>query len=132
MTKDKALQKARDALEDFTSNEKETNPVLKDRNQMPVSVETYKTIKTALRVLEAEIEGGWQTMESAPHGVWIMIHAYGNWHQACWNANGWWDTYRDNRIMLHVPDYWKPLESQAEKLVQDFIEGLDEQQGGKK
>lgn len=65
----------------------------------------------ALNVLQRIAQGDdWFPIESAPHGIWIMIHAYGNWHQACWNANGWWDTYRDNRIMLQVPEYWKPLD----------------------
>lgn len=51
----------------------------------------------------------WQPIESAPHGVWILIYAYGNVCQACWNANGYWSTFVDSRICPNAATHWMPL-----------------------
>lgn len=51
----------------------------------------------------------WQPIESAPHGIWILIFAYKNVCQACWNSNGYWSTFRDNRIQPIAATHWMPL-----------------------
>ena len=51
----------------------------------------------------------WQPIETAPHGVWILIFAYGVVCQACWNANGYWSTFRENRIQPIAATHWMPL-----------------------
>ena len=51
----------------------------------------------------------WQPIDTAPHGVWILIFAYGVVCQACWNANGYWSAFDNNRIGLGAATHWMPL-----------------------
>lgn len=51
----------------------------------------------------------WRPIESAPHGVWILIFAYGVVCQACWNSNGYWTSFNNNRIALGAATHWMPL-----------------------
>lgn len=51
----------------------------------------------------------WREMDTAPHGQWILISAYGSVCQACWNANGYWTTFADNRIQPTTAEKWMPL-----------------------
>ena len=51
----------------------------------------------------------WRPIESAPHGIWILIFAYENVCQACWDSNGYWSTFRENRIQPIAATHWMPL-----------------------
>jgi hypothetical protein len=51
----------------------------------------------------------WKPIETAPHGVWVLIHAYGIVTQACWNANGWWETFNGNRISIGGATHWTDM-----------------------
>lgn len=51
----------------------------------------------------------WQPIETAPHGIWILIFAYENVCQACWDSNGYWSTFRENRIQPIAATHWMPL-----------------------
>jgi len=51
----------------------------------------------------------WMDIKTAPHGIWVLIFAYGNVCQACWNSNGYWSTFRENRIQPIAATHWMPL-----------------------
>jgi len=55
------------------------------------------------------VPAGWQPIETAPHGVWILIYAYRVVSMACWHADGYWLTFKDNRIMPIAAKHWMPL-----------------------
>lgn len=58
--------------------------------------------------------GGWMPIETAPHGIWIIIYAYKTVAQACWNSNGWWDTFNGNRLDHSAAECWQPLPTPPE------------------
>lgn len=60
-------------------------------------------------LLAAHRENQWQDISTAPYGLWILIYAYGVVSQACWNANGWWETFNKNQIMPDAATHWMPL-----------------------
>ena len=72
---------------------------------------TLDNILAAEEALQEKLErlenGGWLPIESAPQGVWILINAHGVVMQACWNSNGWWDTFNGNRVVQTT--HWQPL-----------------------
>lgn len=72
----------------------------------------------------------WRDIESAPHGEWIIITGgsvrsflFKLAIQACWNANGWWQTLSGNRVT--GPTHWQPLPSPDNTLWQEIKDLLE-------
>ena len=68
----------------------------------------YAELKENKAALTAQKQE-WMPIDTAPHGVWILIFAYGVVCQACWNANGYWSAFDNNRIGLGAATHWMPL-----------------------
>ena len=65
--------------------------------------------QTQMALIKKLAKTEWRPIESAPHGIWVLIFAYGNVCQACWNSNGYWSTFRENRIQPIAATHWMPL-----------------------
>ena len=115
-------------------------------NQLPALLDRIEKLEGALRVLEAEIESGWQPIETAPKDGRPFI-AYSekepHFHPTEWHSVAphpiivrWLEkAYKDEngqqigafcdgqraRLIFNAT-HWKPLESTAEQLAQEFEE----------
>lgn len=65
--------------------------------------------QTQIALIKKLTKTEWQPIETAPHGIWILIFAYENVCQACWDSNGYWSTFRENRIQPIAATHWMPL-----------------------
>lgn len=92
-----------------------TMDVYKDCVGVPPSEDYYhSSVVEALQKENVELKAKlakteWQPIETAPHGVWILIYAYRVVSMACWHADGYWLTFKDNRIMPIAAKHWMPL-----------------------
>ena len=84
------------------------------------------------KLTEEEIEGGWQNVKTMPKDGKPFLS---NWDNPNGNYTGviyyseyaefWCDDYYPFDENITEFKKWKPLESKAEKLVQEFIEGVE-------
>jgi hypothetical protein len=73
----------------------------------------------------------WQPIETAPKNCRVLVKTDAEVYAAHWSKNIFTDDEAwivaewgdDGDQALVKPTHWKPLESHAEKLVQEFIEG---------
>lgn len=96
------IDEALEALDNITENPYVDGTIPYTAHKEAVRLSKEK-IRTALESMK------WRDIESAPHGVWILIYTCGIVTQACWNSNGWWDTFNGNRIDYSAAECWQPM-----------------------
>lgn len=85
-----------------------------------------KTDKEKLLALADSLE--WQDMDSAPHGIWILIRAYDITTMACWNGGGFWSTFMDGRVSKTAAEGWMPLPTgEAAAVIRELVESATEE-----
>lgn len=105
-----------------------------------ISMETFETIQTALKAFEALCEDEWQDISTAPKDGTRIKAKIGDKIVICrfvrsWLAEGWtiykltedkkdhfWKRGIETWLCVR-PTHWKPLETPAEKIAAEFMEG---------
>ena len=113
MTKNKALQKIRDAVNASESIRKEYSKWGNVQRMIDCD-----TIQTALAALKALCEEGWQPIETCPkiYGCEYMLTDERTGQEiVTWFGQGEWFLEID-------PTHWKPFETKADRIAQEFME----------
>ena len=86
------------------------------------SIRETKTIQTALKHLEAALDGVYQPIESAPRDKWFIAMRYDKTIAVIkYHKQNIWRTHTGNYWGTSAPTHWKPIDTPADKIVQEFI-----------